>query len=114
VRTASRTKNVETADSARQEVAALRSVLAALADSPTAKMAIESALSSIRAAFGWAYGSYWVIDPGARVLRFGFESGSVNPEFEQVTRGATFANGVGLAGRPGRTASSSSCPTSAM
>jgi len=52
----------------------------------------------VRAAFGWAYGSAWKIAPEG-VLKFAVESGTVTPEFRQVTLNATFAEGVGLSGR---------------
>ncbi|WP_298803671.1 methyl-accepting chemotaxis protein [uncultured Pseudokineococcus sp.] len=59
--------------------------------------AITTALETVRDAFGWVYGSFWVVD--GDVLRFAVESGSAGDEFRQVTRSATFAEGVGLAGR---------------
>jgi hypothetical protein len=56
----------------------------------------------VRTAFGWAYGSYWVLDPVDNVLRFQQESGSAGEEFRKVTLTASFAEGVGLSGRTWR------------
>jgi GAF domain-containing protein len=84
---------------ARANVAAVTEVLDALAGAATAQDAVKIALDTVRDRFGWAYGSHWRIDPGARVLRFAQESGSAGPEFRQVTGKASFAEGVGLSGR---------------
>ncbi len=65
--------------------------------------AIKSALDTVRAAFGWAYGSFWHLDQSANALRFKLESGSVNEEFRRVTAEASFSEGVGLSGRAWKT-----------
>ncbi|MBD3780081.1 MAG: GAF domain-containing protein [Micrococcales bacterium] len=64
--------------------------------------ALRTALDTVREEFGWEYGSYWAVDPEARVLRFQVESGTAGEEFRQVTLAASFAEGVGLAGRAWR------------
>lgn len=64
--------------------------------------ALRTALDTVRTAFGWAYGSFWAVDEAEGVLRFAVESGSAGEEFRRVTRSATFAEGVGLAGRAWR------------
>lgn len=64
--------------------------------------ALRVALDTVRTAFGWAYGSYWALDPVANVLRFQQESGSAGEEFRKVTLEASFAEGVGLSGRTWR------------
>ena len=64
--------------------------------------AIRSALDTVRSAFGWAYGSFWAMDPSGRELRFALESGSAGEEFRRVTLAASFAEGVGLSGRAWR------------
>ena len=66
------------------------------------RSALRAALDSVRTAFGWAYGSYWALDPATRTLRFDTESGSAGDEFRQVTLSASFAEGVGLSGRAWR------------
>ncbi len=63
------------------------------------KEAVKVALETVRAEFGWVYGSYWTIDPNERVLKNEAESGDAGQEFKEITRTATFAEGVGLAGR---------------
>jgi methyl-accepting chemotaxis protein len=65
-------------------------------------VAIQAALDIIRSAFGWAYASYWELDPKVNALRFSRESGSVNEEFRRVTLEATFREGEGLSGRAWR------------
>ncbi|VTR75716.1 GAF domain-containing protein [Cellulomonas hominis] len=64
--------------------------------------ALKTALDTVREEFGWDYGSYWTVDPEARVLRFAVESGTAGEEFRRVTLTASFAEGVGLAGRAWR------------
>ena len=64
--------------------------------------ALRTALDTVREEFGWDYGSYWIVDPEARVLRFHVESGTAGEEFRRVTLAASFAEGVGLAGRAWR------------
>jgi putative methionine-R-sulfoxide reductase with GAF domain len=63
------------------------------------RSALLAALETVRTAFGWAYGSYWALDPATRTLRFDTESGSAGEEFRKVTLSASFAEGVGLSGR---------------
>jgi methyl-accepting chemotaxis protein len=60
---------------------------------------IQRALDEIKSTFGWAYASFWQLDPNSNTLRFAQESGQVNAEFAQITRTASFAKGVGLSGR---------------
>jgi hypothetical protein len=64
--------------------------------------ALRVALETVRTTFGWAYGSFWKLDPTANVLRFDVESGSAGEEFRTVTLSASFAEGVGLSGRAWR------------
>jgi hypothetical protein len=64
--------------------------------------ALRVALETVRTAFGWAYGSFWALDPVQNVLRFDVESGSAGEEFRKVTLAASFAEGVGLSGRAWR------------
>lgn len=65
------------------------------------KDAIKRALDTVRSAFGWAYASFWEVQP-ERVLRFACESGAVNEEFRQCTLTTTFYEGQGLSGRAWR------------
>lgn len=85
------------------DVAAVTRVLTALAGVSSPQQAVDAALAAVREAFGWAYGSYWQVDPGSRALRFAQESGDAGPEFRAVTLTATFPEGVGLSGRAWRT-----------
>nr|WP_269205137.1 methyl-accepting chemotaxis protein [Motilibacter aurantiacus] len=61
--------------------------------------ALQVALETVRTAFGWAYGSFWRLQPEENVLRFDVESGTAGEEFRRVTLAASFAEGVGLSGR---------------
>jgi GAF domain-containing protein len=81
------------------DLVAVNSVLRDLSAASTEEEAIRRALETVRREFGWAYGSFWAVDATENVLKFGLESGSAGEEFRQVTRRATFAKGVGLAGR---------------
>jgi len=40
-------------------------VMSNVTKAQTADQAIRAALDAIRAAFGWSYGSYWVLDPAS-------------------------------------------------
>ena len=86
-------------DSAEDDVRALGQVLTAVTAARSSDEVVRGALEQVRAAFDWTYGSYWAVDAVAQALVFSLESGSASEEFEQVTRTATFARGVGLAGR---------------
>lgn len=78
---------------------AVNQVLKNLATAQTQNLALKAALDTVRSAFGWAYGSYWIVDPVEKVLRFSVESGTVTPEFARVTQEASFKEGVGLSGK---------------
>ncbi len=78
---------------------AFNKTLAVLAAATTREEAIQQTLDAVRAEFGWAYGSFWAVDPADGLLHFNTESGDAGPEFRQVTLAATFAEGVGLSGR---------------
>jgi methyl-accepting chemotaxis protein len=88
---------------AREDVRAVNAVVAALLGVSTVDEAAAAALDAVRTAFGWAYGSYWRIDPSQDALVFAVESGTVNQEFRDVTLTTTFREGVGLSGRAWRT-----------
>ncbi|HEY0217022.1 MAG TPA: GAF domain-containing protein [Cellulomonas sp.] len=91
----------EVAQVARDQQAVTTSVarVGACSDEETA---LRTALETVREEFGWEYGSYWAVDPEARALRFQVESGTAGEEFRRVTLSASFAEGVGLAGRAWR------------
>jgi methyl-accepting chemotaxis protein len=63
---------------------------------------VRGALDAIRKAFGWAYASYWTVDPAEHALVFTLESGRVDDEFQRHTRTARFREGEGLNGRAWR------------
>ncbi len=98
-RTLDRTAVDATAAEARENTHAVLRLVDALARASTADEVLAAALGAVRSAFGWAYGSYWRLDPNARALRFALESGAVTEEFRVVTREARFAEGEGLSGR---------------
>ena len=91
---AERERNEATADNA-----AVNKVLAAAAAASTEDEAVQSTLDVVRSEFGWAYGSFWRIDPAEGVLKYAAESGDAGQEFRAVTLAASFAEGVGLSGR---------------
>ncbi|WP_309225344.1 GAF domain-containing protein [Quadrisphaera sp. INWT6] len=93
---------------AAQDVEAVNTVLRELAGAQDADAAVRAALAVIREEFDWNYGSFWALNPsnpklsggaGTPVLRFDQEVGSAGEEFRRVTASATFARGVGVAGR---------------
>jgi len=87
---------------ASADVAAVTAVVEALADAPSTAEAVSRALALVRERFGWAYASYWRVDPADRALHFDQESGDAGAEFREVTLAASFREGVGLAGRAWR------------
>jgi GAF domain-containing protein len=84
---------------AAADVAAVNTVMRQLSQATSEPDAVNGALDTIRREFGWAYGSFWAVDPQRNALTFAVESGDAGEEFRTVTRAATFAPGVGLAGR---------------
>ncbi|WP_370290065.1 GAF domain-containing protein [Nocardioides sp.] len=78
---------------------AVDEVLARVTQADTVEEVARRALDAVRSVFGWAYGSFWRVDPADRLLKFAYESGDAGPEFRRVTGEATFAEGVGLSGR---------------
>ncbi|MEO7125693.1 MAG: methyl-accepting chemotaxis protein [Nakamurella sp.] len=82
-----------------KDITAMTTVVRAAAEAPTVDAALKVALDTIRAAFGWEYGSYWKIDIDRDTLVFAIESGDAGAEFREITRTATFDKGVGIAGR---------------
>ncbi|GAB6900725.1 GAF domain-containing protein [Kineosporia succinea] len=87
---------------AHADVVAVTDVVTQLNQATTPEQAVKTSLEVVRRHFGWAYGSYWVRDTSAEVLRFALDSGDVGPEFRAVTLEASFAEGVGLSGRAWR------------
>ncbi len=87
---------------AAQDTAAVAAVLRGLSTASSREQALGTALDTIRTGFAWAYGSYWAISDEDRALHFVQESGDAGDEFRRVTRAASFAEGVGLAGRAWR------------
>ena len=80
-----------------EDVAARALLEATRIDDAAAKI-----LEGICEAYGWEHGALWTIDRGANVLRCAevWTAPSVQfPEFDAISRGATFAPGVGLPGR---------------
>ena len=81
---------------------AMIDTIGAIIRAQTNEDVVRGALEMIRKEFGWAYGSYWTVDPVERVLVFSAESGRVDDEFHRLTRTARFKEGEGLNGRSWR------------
>ncbi|MFN4242808.1 MAG: methyl-accepting chemotaxis protein [Tepidisphaerales bacterium] len=86
-------------EEAQANTRAVLTVVNQLAAARQPDEAVNIALNAVRDAFGWAYGSYWRLDPKTNSLKFALESGTVNEEFRSVTLSASFREGVGLSGR---------------
>ena len=96
------TEKVEIAKREAETAADIRAVnqlLLALGRSRTVRDVITAALTSVREAFAWSYGSFWEVHPEEQVLRFVHDSGSVSEEFRRVTAEARFREGEGLNGQ---------------
>ncbi len=85
------------------DTAAVNKVLQSIQNAKTADEAAKAALDTVRDSFGWAYGSYWTVDPSDNALHFAVESGDAGEEFRRVTLAASFTEGVGLSGRAWKT-----------
>ena len=85
------------------DIRAINQLLLAVGRSRTVRDVITSALSSVREAFNWSYGSFWEINAEEQVLRFVHDAGSVTEEFRRVTADARFREGEGLNGQAWQT-----------
>lgn len=90
-------------EEARADSRVLSAAMSALIDADTADDVARDVLESVRAEFGWSYGSYWVVDPEERALRWSADSGTVSEAFRRVTSTARFREGEGINGRAWRT-----------
>lgn len=82
---------------------AINQFLLALGRTRTIRDVIAAALTSVREAFNWSYGSYWEVNPEDQALRFVHDSGSVSEEFRRVTAEGRFREGEGLNGQAWQT-----------
>lgn len=94
-----RVKEAEASAERAQDATAINAVLRQVTEADTEEVAVQIALDTILKQFEWEYGSFWAVNAEQGVLRFSTESGDAGPEFREVTRNASFARGVGLAGR---------------
>jgi GAF domain-containing protein len=97
-----RIADTERQAAAARDLAAVNTVLRGLSAATSEEDATKRALDTIRAEFGWVYGSYWRVDHNDRALKFVLDSGNASPEFREVTSRASFQEGVGLSGRTWR------------
>lgn len=84
---------------AAENSSAVNTVMEAVGRATSPEDAARLGFEAMRAAFNFAYGSYWKVDRAENALRFVNESGSVNGEFRRVTLEARFREGEGLNGR---------------
>ena len=73
-----------------------------LAESPRLEDAVRGVLQAVCQGLGWTSGSMWWIEPRAGVLRCGdvwHAPAARVEEFVALTRGTSFARGIGLPGR---------------
>ena len=89
-------------DEANANTRAMIETTDAIIRADTIDEVIRASLDTIRKAFGWAYASYWTVDPAENALVFSLESGRVDDEFQRLTRTARFREGEGLNGRAWR------------
>ena len=90
------------AKEAADDSTAVNEVMAAIQRAETVDSAAQIALDTVRRSFGWAYGSYWTVSPSDNALHYMVESGDAGAEFREITRTATFREGVGLSGKAWR------------
>ncbi|APW61595.1 methyl-accepting chemotaxis protein [Paludisphaera borealis] len=87
---------------ARANARALIETTSAIVKADTVDDVVRAALDVARAEFGWAYGSYWKVDPEKHALAFLVESGKIDDEFGRFSRTARFREGEGLNGQAWR------------
>jgi GAF domain-containing protein len=95
----SRLNNLGIQLEARRDSEAVAEVIRAITGAEDSQQAILHTLNAVRQSLNWEYGSFWRVDDSRSRLHFEVDSGSVNREFRDVTATATFAKGIGLAGR---------------
>ncbi|CAB4543629.1 unannotated protein [freshwater metagenome] len=93
---------VRAAEADAADARAVQQTMSALSGVRTADEAARAAIEVVRSGYGWAYGSFWQLDPASNTLQFGLEAGEVGEEFRRVTHTASFSEGVGLSGRAWR------------
>jgi methyl-accepting chemotaxis protein len=81
-----------------EDTAALNQLLLVLGRAKTTNEVVGSALTTIRDAFGWPYGTYFEVDDNEHVLKFSQDSGTASDEFQRICRDAKFREGEGLNG----------------
>lgn len=77
---------------------AVQLVMGKVLDAPDFTAAVDGTLAGICEAFGWAFGSYWALDASGETLVLAATRGSINAEFERLTRAVSFRCGVGVPG----------------
>ena len=68
---------------------ALIDTMTAIIRAETIDDIVRATLDNIRKEFGWAYASYWTVDPVENVLVFSLESGRVDNEFQRLNANGT-------------------------
>jgi methyl-accepting chemotaxis protein len=94
--------SAESASQARAVARALIETMEAVVKAETVDEVVRAALDVARAELGWAYGSYWTVDPEAQALTFLVDSGKVDDDLARFSRTARFREGEGLNGRAWR------------
>jgi len=89
-------------EEARADARVLSAAMSALIEADSVGDVARAVLEAVRSEFGWSYGSYWVVDPEERALRWSADSGSVSDAFRRVTSTARFREGEGINGRAWR------------
>jgi methyl-accepting chemotaxis protein len=93
------TESAASLDGTSNDTKAMCDAINAILRADSIESIVRDTLDTIRRAFGWAYGSYWRIDPALDALVFALESGEVGEDFQRITRTSRFRKGEGLNGR---------------
>lgn len=89
-------------DEAYTNTRAVLALLTALNDAACEKEALQASIDTIRLVFDLPYGSCWMLDPAAKLLRFHLDSGDITQEFRRLSVEGSFHEGIGLCGRAWR------------
>ena len=93
------TSMTERATEATANTKAVAQVMTSVADTKTVDEAVQEALKTVRAAFNWEYGSYWLLDPQEKTMRCTVESGAFPAELRQIFLGLRVKEGEGMLGK---------------
>jgi methyl-accepting chemotaxis protein len=84
---------------AQANTRAVIQVIAAVGRDTSTATLVQSALDSVKTAFGYNYGACWMIDKELQHTTFAAESGDLGPAYDRINATDHYQKGRGLTGR---------------